>query len=298
MTENERFNLLVENLAKGNKAAFAKALGVRASTISDIVGGRMNKPSFDILVKLVNAYPEVNLLWLLTGDGVMTIGDSDEPNTENLKRLAGTVNEKANMVREAQAEYISGQNIRPVVATVDNVGRDNITLVEARAAAGYLNGFADPEYVSHLPAFTLPGLTDKTYRAFEVRGDSMEPTLAPNDIICASYVDDWRRIRDTYIYVVITRTDGITVKRILNRLEDKGKGYLMCRSDNTIYSQFKVYPEEVIEIWQVHARITWNMPAPAREVEKKVNDIELTVDALGQRLVELEQLIINRLPAH
>ena len=50
--------------------------------------------------------------------------------------------------------------------TVDKDDNENIELVPQKASAGYLNGFADPEYIEELPRFQLPVLPkNATYRA-------------------------------------------------------------------------------------------------------------------------------------
>ena len=49
---------------------FADEIGVQRSSISHILSGR-NKPSFDFIEKMLNAYPEVNAQWLITGKGIM-----------------------------------------------------------------------------------------------------------------------------------------------------------------------------------------------------------------------------------
>src|SRR5690606_34815419 len=49
-------------------SAFADEIGVQRSSISHLLNGR-NKPSLDFVLKLVSAYPEVNLYWLLKGEG-------------------------------------------------------------------------------------------------------------------------------------------------------------------------------------------------------------------------------------
>src|SRR5690606_16493869 len=60
--------------------------------------------------------------------------------------------------------------------TVDKDNNENIELVPYKASAGYLNGYADPEYIGELPKFQLPFLPSSgTYRAFEITGDSMLP---------------------------------------------------------------------------------------------------------------------------
>jgi transcriptional regulator with XRE-family HTH domain len=49
-------------------SAFADEIGVQRSSISHLLNGR-NKPSLDFIMKLVNTYPEVDLYWLLKGEG-------------------------------------------------------------------------------------------------------------------------------------------------------------------------------------------------------------------------------------
>ncbi len=51
-----------------NVSAFADTIGVQRSSISHLLNGR-NKPSLDFVLKLVEAYPEVDLYWLLQGKG-------------------------------------------------------------------------------------------------------------------------------------------------------------------------------------------------------------------------------------
>lgn len=48
--------------------AFAEKLGINRSTISHLLSGR-NKPSLDVVMKVLQTYPEVELYWLLNGTG-------------------------------------------------------------------------------------------------------------------------------------------------------------------------------------------------------------------------------------
>lgn len=57
-------------------SAFADEIGVQRSSISHLLSGR-NKPSLDFVLKLVAAFPDVNLYWLLKGEG------SFPPNSPN-----------------------------------------------------------------------------------------------------------------------------------------------------------------------------------------------------------------------
>ncbi|WP_298420810.1 helix-turn-helix transcriptional regulator [uncultured Kordia sp.] len=49
-------------------SAFSEKLGVQRSSISHILSGR-NKPSLEFVMKILNAFPEVELYWLLNGKG-------------------------------------------------------------------------------------------------------------------------------------------------------------------------------------------------------------------------------------
>lgn len=49
-------------------SAFADRLSVQRSSISHILSGR-NKPSLEFVMKILSAFPEVELYWLLNGKG-------------------------------------------------------------------------------------------------------------------------------------------------------------------------------------------------------------------------------------
>jgi len=51
-------------------AEFAEAIGVQPSNISHIMSGR-NKPSLDLVMKILKRFPELRSDWLLNGQGSM-----------------------------------------------------------------------------------------------------------------------------------------------------------------------------------------------------------------------------------
>lgn len=70
-TISERINKLVDHFCKGNKTAFGRAADIQSGVLAGIVGGRGSKPGFEILQKLLTAYPTVDPTWLLFGRGSM-----------------------------------------------------------------------------------------------------------------------------------------------------------------------------------------------------------------------------------
>ncbi len=57
-------------------SSFAEKIGVQRSSISHILSGR-NKPSLDFVLKILEAFPEVELYWLLNGKGTFPKSDPD-----------------------------------------------------------------------------------------------------------------------------------------------------------------------------------------------------------------------------
>lgn len=69
-TVSGRLKILLKEMDM-NPNSFSVALGVTSPIIYNIVGGKMNKPSFDLLVKICNTFEQVNLEWLVLGTGAM-----------------------------------------------------------------------------------------------------------------------------------------------------------------------------------------------------------------------------------
>jgi predicted transcriptional regulator len=54
---------------------FADKINVQRSSISHLLSGR-NKPSLDFILKVIENFPEVELLWLLNGKGTFPKGEN------------------------------------------------------------------------------------------------------------------------------------------------------------------------------------------------------------------------------
>jgi transcriptional regulator with XRE-family HTH domain len=76
---NNRLKFFITTHFGGSVRQFALSLDkVDPGVLSNIVGGRLNKPSSDLLVKLKKKYPELNLDWLISGEGEMINISNDE----------------------------------------------------------------------------------------------------------------------------------------------------------------------------------------------------------------------------
>lgn len=70
-TIHERIEALINHYCKGNKTAFGRETDILPGVLASIVGGRMSKPSFELLQKIITRYPAVNGNWLIVGRGPM-----------------------------------------------------------------------------------------------------------------------------------------------------------------------------------------------------------------------------------
>ncbi|HNA59163.1 MAG TPA: S24 family peptidase, partial [Chitinophagales bacterium] len=190
------------------------------------------------------------------------------------------------LIQEKPAQNVA---FRPVVVTVDELGQENIVLVDTKAAAGYPTRYLEPEYYRELPAFKLPGsdYRNGTFRCFQVDGDSMQDTIQHGDFVVGRFCDNhFKDVRDGYIHVVVTN-DNVLVKRIISRAESEHKLYLI--SDNDAYPEIVVDIDDVREIWFVKSKISSYMPVKKNDLDKVIGDLTMQVHLLKSRIDQLEK---------
>jgi len=163
-------------------------------------------------------------------------------------------------------------------------GRPDIPFVPVKAAAGYLAGYADPEFVDELNTFTLPMLSGGNYRAFEIIGDSMLPTPS-GSVIVGEKIDKIDELKNDSACIVVSRHEGIVYKRVQKNGRSKDK--LTLVSDNPIYHPYTVKSEDVLEMWQAQMVISkanqqqrWDMG----QLANIVSDLQEQVVSLKKKM--------------
>ena len=212
--------------------------------------------------------------------------DRAEPKYELLKKFAEfyelsmdeLVNEKINDQWKPKTKS-EGSNIRVLSISVDQDDNQHIDLVPVKASAGYMNGYADPEFIGELPKFNLPFFNQGTYRAFEIKGDSMLP-LPSGTIVIGEYVENWNDVKTGDTYVVISLNDGVVYKRMGNRSKDNKSIKLI--SDNPVYEPYSVELEDIVEIWKAKAYISKEFPQPM---------VEPSLESLTQMVTQMQKSI-------
>ncbi len=149
-----------------------------------------------------------------------------------------------------------------------NADRNLIHFVPVKAAAGYLAGYADSEFIDELNTFTLPMLTGGSYRAFEIIGDSMMPTPS-GSVIVGEKIESLESVKNNAAYIVVSKNEGIVYKRVVKNNKNKNK--LTLVSDNPAFQPYQVHAADVLEMWQAQAIINKVTQHQRWDVDSLVN---------------------------
>ncbi|MCZ4696007.1 helix-turn-helix domain-containing protein [Ancylomarina euxinus] len=143
---------------------------------------------------------------------------------------------------------VTGKKLRLLTISVNQDGEENIEMVPLKAQAGYTNSYGDMEFIESLPKFTLPFLPkDRTYRTFQIKGDSMQP-IPEGSWITASYIQNWETIKDGTPCIIVTQDDGIVFKIVYKQLNKNQS--LQLVSSNRRYKPYELAISKVVEIWK------------------------------------------------
>ncbi|MEO5583577.1 MAG: LexA family transcriptional regulator [Saprospiraceae bacterium] len=215
-----------------------------------------------------------------------TLGDYErnhtEPNITTLCKIAGYFNVDLDDLLKHQMHQLQSKSMdrdfKVLAITVDPSNRQNIELVDVRAEAGYLQSFQDPQFIKQLPRMYVPKMHQGSYRAFEIRGDSMLP-VESGTIIIGQYVEKLSDLKNDHTYIVVHKSDGIVYKRV-KVLKEKKEIQLI--SDNTLYEPYTVPFNQISELWQYKAHLAFNdmkssldqmMDDRLQDMHKKVSQI-------------------------
>ena len=174
-------------------------------------------------------------------------------------------------------------NTKVLSITVNNDDEEYIDLIPQKASAGYMNGYADPEYLGDMPKFQLPNLPGNgTYRAFEITGDSMLP-LRPGTIVIGRYLEGLTDLKNGNCYVILSKEEGVVYKRVFDYTEEHGKLFLV--SDNKAYSPYEIPASDVMEVWEAKAYLSMDIPEHSEE--------EISFEKLTSIVLDLQQEVIK-----
>ena len=211
MDKTKMLEGLIEHYTKGNKAQFAKLLGVSAQTISAWIA----RNTFDAeLIYTKCRY--VNSAWLLTGEGSML-------------QTGGK--------GAAHAANVEPKHLPLAAHHAPDGSREGIPLIPLDAIAGFPADGGGGAYIENCERYVIPEFQNKGADfLIRVSGDSMVPLYYSGDLLACHKITDIRFFQWGTIYVLET-SQGVLVKRVQEAAEHDD--CILCVSINdTVHKPF------------------------------------------------------------
>ena len=223
----------------------------------------------DRLETIVSKYPQLNLDWLLTGEGEMLKGYNLRSST-------------APIVAEAGA-----------IMAVDATGNVMIPIADIKAAAGgtgYMNTevLRTSEFVQLPPALAKSG----KYLCIRIKGSSMAPTLQDGGFVIIRLLEksEWQNLLSDRVYVVSDNEGKTYLKRVRNRFSN---GFLVLTSDNpdkASYPNFNLQASEIVSIWYVEWYLSAKLPNIHDQFYSRLERLENSIEDINRKFDELDRL--------
>lgn len=251
----ERFTACVHEL-KNRKVVqsfrqFALRLDYFPQALSEILKGRRDV-NIELLRKAIINY-NMNPFYLFTGQGPMFLKD------------------------QKMEDY------RCLTVVADDNNKEKIVYVSTSQQHEYALKCSEPNFIQFLPTFTLPDTKyhNDQYRAFEVKGDAMEPTLHEGDKVIAHYLNpnNWIKLLKTnYVYIIIT-TEELKIGRVDQ--VDKDAKIIQLGNDNRYYDLQNIKMDSIKEIWCIDTKISPFLASPnilLSDLSQKLDDFSKTLN--------------------
>lgn len=206
---------LVDYFSNGNKAAFAKQLGVSPQTVHSWIA----RNTFDS--ELVFAKCDgLSADWLLTGEGPMLRSEDGIRFEETIQRAP------------VRLHRISGKSRDTVVS------EQSVPLYGVEATAGIMaQGDMSDYIIDHISIPHMPTVDG----ALVVTGDSMFPIIKSGDIVLYKVFQDFRHIiyGQMYLVSVIMEGDTLVLVKYVYKVEG-ADDFILLVSENKHHEPFKV----------------------------------------------------------
>ena len=205
MDKTKMLEGLIRHYTKGNKAQFAKLLGVSAQTISAWIA----RNTFD--AELIYAKCRyVDSSWLLTGEGTMLSPSSAASNSRTSSKSSPSI---------------------PTARHAPHGSSEGIPLIPLDAVAGFPAESGGGVRLEDCERYVIPEFENKGANfLIRVSGDSMVPLYYSGDLLACRKITDIRFFQWGTVYVLET-SQGVLVKRVQESVDHSDS--ILCVSENS-----------------------------------------------------------------
>jgi len=273
-----------------NKNSFSKEIGLKNnSTITNIINNPDRSPSYDVIFRIVSRWDQLNIRWLIAGQGVMfAIGEDSFPNINDRlshisRKYAITLSETAEQldVKEDELRKFFYENEAPSAELMnkyiasfpelnpDWVRYNHLPMMSKSSAGDYISPDTLNKMIKTFGE-RIPGEFEALFNcknarpahivriesflecdiAMEVFGDEMQPDFMPGEIILCDFVNKNAYIFDLP-YIIVTQ--GLN---FLRYIKDSGKpDTLLLVPSNGETGQIEVRQSEIKQLFLVKGKI-------------------------------------------
>ncbi len=219
-------NINVNSKIKDRLLKFIKLKSISVNQFHKNIGvgnGYLSKVTSigsDIIESIVENYPEINVEWLITGDGSIL---KKEPQTD----------------MEVKEPYETYGN------------RKGIPVIPQSAQAGF-NTFDISVYSKNIDQYlNVPVIHEKADFAIKIEGDSMSPRYTAGTYIICKNITGITEVRWERVYLIL-----VNHAPMLKRIYPSQNGdTIILRSDNPLYRDIEVLRSDINSIAQILATI-------------------------------------------
>ena len=209
----QRFNKLIEYLAI-SKREFERRINVSNGYLNQL----RHMPKEEILERISIQFPELNISWLLTGEGEMLKSEAQQPDSLPAR------------TEKSRIRY----------------------WVDVDATAGGLTMF-DDNPMNKCIEMSIPEFGDCT-DAVNLYGDSMFPLFKSGQIIILKeWVESF--IDFGNVYLVITKSGNRMVKYLR---KGSDAAHVTCVSENPAFDPFEILIDDILKLYIVKGSISKN----------------------------------------
>lgn len=120
-------------------SSFSDTIGVQRSSLSHLLSGR-NKPSLDLIMKIHESFPEVNLYWLLKGEEPFLCDEEVKNITEKKQKETTEIPElKKTEFAQCNQSILTTEKIKEREILQPNITSDHTNTIE-QIVVFYKNG--------------------------------------------------------------------------------------------------------------------------------------------------------------
>jgi transcriptional regulator with XRE-family HTH domain len=156
----------------------------------------------------------------------------------------------------------------PEIPVKSQSSQGNIRYVRQNQIGEYINKSRQGEFLNTLPIIQLPNFSGGNYRAFEAGSDF----AFQGAMLIGKDKNNYDEIVDGKNYILVTAPHGIIYRRIYN--QSKIKGTFLLSSDQSNIPSFELQTKDVLEVWEIKAFVSFQLPEPQISVDKVKRLIE------------------------